>query len=71
MMDICQDHMDNDGLNLIRLLIQNNRLHLDGEISEHYETKQDQKCGLLDVSIISTFPRSDEKPVALTQTFST
>ncbi|MDX2424808.1 MAG: F0F1 ATP synthase subunit delta [Cycloclasticus sp.] len=70
MMDICQDHMDADGLNLIKLLIQNNRLQLAGEIFKQYETKKDQKCGSLDVSIISAFPMSDEEQVALTTSLS-
>lgn len=45
MMNICQDHMDADGLNLIKLLIQNNRLQLAGEISEQYETKKTKNVG--------------------------
>ena len=70
MMDICQDHMDADGLNLIKLLIQNNRLQLASEIAGQYEIKKAEKCGLLDVSIISAFPMSDEEKAVLSTSLS-
>jgi len=65
MLDICEGQMDTEGLNLIKLLIQNNRLQLATEIAEQYEVKKAEKCGLLDVTVTSAFPMSDSDVASL------
>ncbi|ORU91310.1 MAG: H(+)-transporting ATPase [Cycloclasticus sp. symbiont of Poecilosclerida sp. N] len=60
MIDICQGQMDDEGLNLIKLLIKNNRLQLADEIARQYETKKAEKDGQLEVTVTSAFPVSDE-----------
>jgi F-type H+-transporting ATPase subunit delta len=58
MLDICGDQMDDQGLNLVKLLIKSNRLALIDEISAQYEVKKAEKSGELDVVITSAFPMS-------------
>ena len=70
MLDICEGQMDAEGLNLIKLLIQNNRLQLATEIAEQYEVKKAEKCGLLDVTVTSAFPMSDSDKESLQMSLS-
>ncbi len=70
MMDICQGQMDDNGLNLIKLLIKNNRLQLAGEIAEQYDVKKAEKSGLCDVIVTSAFPMSDSDKEELSKTLS-
>lgn len=70
MLDICEGQMDEEGLNLIKLLIKNNRLHLASEIAEQYEIRKAEKCGLLDVVITSAYPMSDNEKEALQKSLS-
>ena len=70
MLDICEGQVDAEGLNLIKLLIQNNRLQLASEIAEQYEVKKAEKCGLLDVTVTSAFPMSDSDKESLQMSLS-
>ncbi len=70
MMDICDGHMDDNGLNLIKLLIKNNRLQLAGEISEQFEVKKAKIGGIIDVTVTSAFPMSDSDKDELTKSLS-
>ncbi|MEY8193846.1 MAG: F0F1 ATP synthase subunit delta [Cycloclasticus sp.] len=69
-LDICEGQMDEEGLNLIKLLIKNNRLQLASEIAEQYEVKKSEKCGLLDVTVTSAFPMSDSDKESLGKSLS-
>ena len=68
--EICQDQMDDKGLNFIKLLIKNNRLKLAGEIAEQYEAKKAEKGGMLDVKITSAFAMPDGDKEELTKSLS-
>ena len=70
MADICQGQMDDNGLNLIKLLIKNNRLQLAGEIAEQYEVKKAEKGGIIDVKVTSAFPMSDSDKEELSKSLS-
>jgi F-type H+-transporting ATPase subunit delta len=70
MMDICQGQMDDNGLNLIKLLIKNNRLQIAGEIAEQFEVKKAEIAGIIDVKVTSAFPMSDDDKDELTKSLS-
>ena len=70
MMDICQGQMDDNGLNLIKLLIKNNRLQLAGEIAEQFEVKKAEIGGVVDVTVTSAFQMSDSDKDELTKSLS-
>jgi F-type H+-transporting ATPase subunit delta len=70
LVDICQGQMSDEGLNLIKLLIKNDRLHLAGEIAEQYEVKRAEKSGQLDVTVTSAFPMSDDDKEELEKSLS-
>ena len=71
MLDICQGQMSEEGLNLIKLLIKNDRLQLAGEVAEQYEIKKAEKSGVLDVTVTSAFPMSDDDKEQLAKSLST
>lgn len=70
MMDICDGQLDKEGLNLVKLLIQNNRLQLAGEISAQFEVKKTEKSGELGVVVTSAFPMSDKEKSELAKSLS-
>ncbi|ORU90753.1 MAG: H(+)-transporting ATPase [Cycloclasticus sp. symbiont of Poecilosclerida sp. M] len=70
MIDICQGQMDGEGLNLVKLLIKNNRLQLAGEIAGQYEVKKAEKGGQLEVAVTSAFPVSDKDKKELEKSLS-
>jgi F-type H+-transporting ATPase subunit delta len=70
MIDICQGQMDDNGLNLIKLLIKNNRLQLAAEITEQFEVKKAEIGGIIDVTVTSAFPMSDSDKEELTKSLS-
>ena len=70
MLDICDGQIDDEGLNLIKLLIKNDRLQLAGEIAEQYEIRKAEKCGLLDVTVTSAYPMSDNEKETLQKSLS-
>ena len=70
MSDICNEQMDAQGINLVKLLIKNNRLPLAGEISSQYEIKKAEKSGALDINVTSAFPMSDSDKTELASSLS-
>lgn len=70
MVDICEGQMDDNGLNLIKLLIKNNRLQLAGEIAEQFEVKKAEIGGIIDVTVTSAFPMADSDKDELTKSLS-
>jgi len=70
MLDICEGQIDDEGLNLIKLLIKNDRLQLAGEIAAQYEIRKAEKCGLLDVTVTSAYPMSDNEKETLQKSLS-
>jgi|TARA_R110002096_G_scaffold196966_12_gene380111 F-type H+-transporting ATPase subunit delta len=70
MLDICDQQVTDEGINLVKLLIKNNRLHLASEIAEQYEIKKAKKLGLLDVSVTAAFEMSDADQQALSTSLS-
>jgi len=71
MLDISKDQLDEEGLNLIKLLIKNDRLQLVSEVQEQYEIKKAQKSGELNVEITSAFPMSESDQKELVKSLST
>lgn len=70
MLDICDQQISDEGLNLVKLLIKNNRLQLAAEIAEQYEIKKAKKLGLLDVTVTAAFEMSDPEQQALSASLS-
>ncbi len=70
MIDICKGQMDDNGQNLIKLLIKNNRLEIAGELCEQFEVKKAEKTGMIDVKVTSAFPMSDSDKDGLTKSLS-
>ena len=70
MADICNEQMDAQGINLVKLLIKNNRLSLAGEIASQYEIKKAEKSGALDVNVTSAFPMSEDDKTELASSLS-
>jgi len=70
MVDICKGQLDDESLNFIKLLIKNNRLQLVEEIAEQFEAKKAEESGLLDVTVTSAFPMSDNDVKKLTVSLS-
>ncbi len=71
MLDISKDQLDEEGLNLIKLLIKNDRLQLVSEIHQQYEIKKALKGGELNVDITSAFPMSASDQKELVKSLST
>lgn len=61
MLDIGAEHLDQEGINFLKLLVQNNRLKLAGEIARIYEQFRAEDEGYADVQVISAYPMSDEE----------
>ena len=70
MLDICEGQIDEEGLNLVKLLIKNDRLQLASEIAEQFEIRKAEKCGLLDVLVTSAYPMSDNDKDVLQKSLS-
>ncbi len=63
LMDLCQEQLETESENLLKLLVQNDRLNLAGQISELYEAKKAEIEGYVDVDVMSAyaFSKEDEK----------
>lgn len=61
MQDILGDQLGVEGLNLVRLLIQNKRLDLVPLIAEQYEALRTEHEGVADVDVISAVPLTAEQ----------
>ena len=70
MLDICAEQTTPEGINFVRLLIQNGRLSLAGEISSQFEKQRSELQGYLDVSVISALPMSAEEQQILSSKLS-
>lgn len=70
--EICEGHLNQEGSNFVRLLIQNNRLKLAKYISQLFESFKAEDEGYVDVALKTAYPFSpeDEQDVAsmLTET---
>ena len=67
-LDICQDQLKTQGVNLVKLLIQNDRLIVTPEISELFEAYKAEHEGYVDVEITSAFAltKDEQKKFATT-----
>ncbi len=61
LLDICQDQLTKEGVNLLKLLVQNDRLILAPEISELYESFKAEHEGYIDVEVISAYALSKDE----------
>ncbi len=59
--DICQDQISKEGENLLKLLIQNERLILAPQISTLYESYKAEHEGYVDVEVISAYATTKEE----------
>jgi F-type H+-transporting ATPase subunit delta len=57
---LCAGHLDRDGENFVRLLIQNQRLNLLGEIAELFNQFRADDEGYVDVDVASAFELTDD-----------
>ncbi|HEC15003.1 MAG TPA: F0F1 ATP synthase subunit delta [Sedimenticola sp.] len=55
LLDICGEHLDQEGQNLVRLLVHNHRLGVLPEIAALYEELKNESQGSLDVKVISAY----------------
>ncbi|VAX10449.1 ATP synthase delta chain [hydrothermal vent metagenome] len=55
MLDICGKHLDEEGQNLVRLLVRNGRLGVLPEIASLYEGLKNESQGTLDVQVTSAY----------------
>lgn len=60
LMDICEGQLSEEGQNLVKLLIQNNRLNLSHQISLLFEQLRAEDEGYIDVDVKSVYPLSDD-----------
>ncbi len=60
LLDVCEGHVNDEGCNFIKLLIQNNRLKLIQHISQAFEKLKAESEGYIDASVKTAFPLSDK-----------
>jgi F-type H+-transporting ATPase subunit delta len=65
-MALCRDHIDGEVENFVRLLIQNHRLALVGQISELFSQYKADDEGYIDAAVTSAFPltKTEESKLA-------
>lgn len=63
LLDICQEHIDTESGNFLKLLVQNDRLKLAGHIHALYEQQKAETEGYVDVDVKTAyaFTKEDEK----------
>ncbi|CCE22032.1 MULTISPECIES: F0F1 ATP synthase subunit delta [Methylotuvimicrobium] len=61
MLDICGEHLDQEGKNFLKLLIQNNRLKLAAQIAKIYEQFRADDEGYSEVQVISAYPLTEDE----------
>ena len=61
LLDICQVQLQKEGVNFLKLLIQNDRLLLAPQISELYESSKAEHEGYVDVEVISAYALTKEE----------
>lgn len=67
-LDLCGSHLQDDAQNFVRLLIQNQRLSLLGEIADLYGQYRAEDEGYIDVDVASAFDVTAEESNKLTKT---
>jgi F-type H+-transporting ATPase subunit delta len=60
LLDIGQGHIDNEGINFLKALLQNNRLVLLPEIAKQFEELKAEDEGYVDVAVLTAFPFTKE-----------
>jgi F-type H+-transporting ATPase subunit delta len=66
-LSICDQRLDEQARNLVRVLIENRRLALLPEIQELFEALRAQQEGTVEATVMSAFPLSDDELKALIQ----
>jgi F-type H+-transporting ATPase subunit delta len=61
MLDICQDQLNSEGENLLKLLVQNDRLLLAPQISSLYEAHKAEAEGYVDVDVKTAYAFTKEE----------
>ncbi len=61
LLEICQDQLNEEGVNLLKLLIQNDRLIISPQISVLYEAFKAEHEGYVDVEVISAYSLTKEE----------
>ncbi len=61
LLDICQDQLQEEGVNLLKLLIENGRLLLAPQLSELFEAFKAEHEGYVDVEVISAYALTKEE----------
>jgi F-type H+-transporting ATPase subunit delta len=67
-LDICQEQLDQEGQNFLKLLVHNNRIKLAPAIAQIYDQLKADDEGYIDVEIVSAFFIADEQLNHLTAT---
>ncbi|MCK4842462.1 MAG: F0F1 ATP synthase subunit delta [Methylococcales bacterium] len=68
LLDICQEQLKPEGVNFVKLLIENGRLILAPQIAELYESFKAEHEGYVDVEVISAYALSKEEQKQLSTT---
>jgi F-type H+-transporting ATPase subunit delta len=68
LLGVCQDKVDKESANFLKLLIQNNRLSLLSDIAKQFEALKAEDEGYIGVEVLTAFPfdKDDEKKFAAT-----
>ncbi len=61
LLDICQGHLNQEGENLVKILVQNDRLALAPQISSLYETHKAEMEGYVDVDVTTAYAFTKEE----------
>ena len=67
MLDIAGDSLPDEGANLVRLLVENDRLTIVPQIAEQFEQLKSREQGKLDVQVTTAFPLSEAQSAAIAQ----
>lgn len=59
LLGICEGQLDEEGKNFAKLLVQNRRLRLIGQISELFERYRAEDEGYVEIEVVTAFPFSD------------
>lgn len=70
LVDICADNLDEEGVNLLRLLAENNRLTLLPDIAALYEIERAAAESRIEAEVISATPLSEAHKKAITDALS-
>jgi F-type H+-transporting ATPase subunit delta len=68
LLEICQGHVDNEGANFLKLLLQNNRLALLPDIARLFEELKAEDEGYVDVAVLTAFAFTKEAQQAFAAT---